>query len=100
MVEEERALRIKGPIIGVAIGLVVASFGLAFESGKALAYSRPVKRAELEDLFEDHADLVAGYQRSLHQAEETIGLCIALEDQVKQLADAISALRDAVELPF
>jgi alanyl aminopeptidase len=66
----------------------------------AANFCDPVKRAELEDLFEDHADLVAGYQRSLHQAEETIGLCIALEDQVKQLADAISALRDAVELPF
>ena len=50
------------------------------------------RRGELEDLFENHAGLVAGYKRSLSQAREEIGLCIALGDQVRKLALAISAL--------
>jgi alanyl aminopeptidase len=59
----------------------------------AANFCDPARRAELGDLFEDYADLVAGYQRSLRQADESIGLCIALEDQVKQLADAIRELQ-------
>jgi alanyl aminopeptidase len=50
------------------------------------------RRGELEDLFENHADLVAGHERSLSQAREEIGLCIALNDQVSKLAHAINAL--------
>ena len=49
------------------------------------------KRAELDELFEEHADLVAGYQRSLSQTRENIGLCMALEDQVETLANAMGS---------
>jgi hypothetical protein len=50
------------------------------------------KRAELGDLFEEYEGLVAGYHRSLSQAEENIGLCIALTDQARKLARAVNAM--------
>jgi alanyl aminopeptidase len=50
------------------------------------------KLNELRKLFDEHGDLVAGYQRSLNQTEEQIGLCIALRDKGKKLANAMSTL--------
>jgi alanyl aminopeptidase len=50
------------------------------------------KRAELGDLFAEYGSLVAGYHRSLSQVEENIGLCIALTDQARKLARAVSAM--------
>jgi alanyl aminopeptidase len=50
------------------------------------------KLGELHRLFDEYGDLVPGYQRSLSQTEERIGLCIALRDRGKKLADAINDL--------
>ena len=50
------------------------------------------KRAELRELFAEYGSLVAGYHRSLSQVEENIGLCIALKDQARKLARAVSAM--------
>lgn len=50
------------------------------------------KLTELKKLYDEYADLVPGYQRSLDQTEEQILLCIALHDKGKKLARAIDTL--------
>ena len=50
-----------------------------------------IKLDELKDLFEQHGDLLAGYQRNLDQTEEGIQLCIAQRGLGEKLAGALSA---------
>ena len=57
--------------------------------GMAAAFCDETTRDELDELFENHADLVPGYQRSLRQTGERIGLCIGVVNQVGRLAGAI-----------
>jgi alanyl aminopeptidase len=63
-----------------------------FTPGMADIFCGEDKLNELRKLFDEHGDLVAGYQRSLNQTEEQIGLCIALRDKGKKLANAMSTL--------
>jgi len=49
------------------------------------------KLSELKKLYDEYADLIPGYQRSLDQTEEQIRLCIALQDQGKNFANAMDA---------
>jgi len=47
--------------------------------------------AELQRLFALHGDLAPGHERRLAQAEEQIGLCLALRDRGQALIEAWSA---------
>lgn len=49
------------------------------------------KLREARQLFDKHADLIAGYERSLDQVSEGIELCIALRDHATGLS---AVLRD------
>jgi alanyl aminopeptidase len=62
-----------------------------YTPGMARPFCDRDKLTELQKLYDEHADLVPGYQRSLDQTEEQILLCIALQDQGKKLANAIDA---------
>jgi alanyl aminopeptidase len=44
--------------------------------------------AELQQLFELHGNLAPGHERRLAQAEEQIGLCLALRDRGQALVEA------------
>ena len=48
--------------------------------GMARTFCERDKLTELEKLYDEYADLVRGYRRSLDQTEEQILLCIALQD--------------------
>ena len=63
-----------------------------FTPGMADTFCDREKLGELHRLFDEYGDLVPGYQRSLSQTEERIGLCIALRDRGKKLAAAINDL--------
>ena len=60
-----------------------------YTPGMARGFCEQEKLTALKKLYDEHADLVPGYQRSLDQTEEQILLCIALQDQGKKLASAI-----------
>jgi alanyl aminopeptidase len=60
--------------------------------GMAGVFCDQKKLDELSALFDEHGDLTPGYQRSLNQTVEQIQLCIALQNQGKKLANAMSAL--------
>ena len=63
-----------------------------YTPGMARTFCEQDKLTELKKLFDEHADLVPGYQRSLDQTDEQIRLCIAQQGQGKRFADAIGAL--------
>jgi alanyl aminopeptidase len=60
-----------------------------YTPGLARTFCEEDKLTEFVKLFEEHSDLVPGYQRSLDQTEEQIRLCIAQRDQGKRLAGAM-----------
>jgi len=60
-----------------------------YTPGMARTFCEQDKLTELKNLFDEHADLVPGYKRSLDQTEEEISLCIAQREQGKKLASAI-----------
>ena len=62
-----------------------------FMPGMATQFCDQFKLDELKDLFEQHGDLLAGYQRNLDQAEERIQLCIAQRGLGEKLVGALSA---------
>jgi alanyl aminopeptidase len=47
--------------------------------------------AELQSLFERHAELAPGYQRSYDQTAERVSLCIALRPRGEALAAALGS---------
>ena len=61
-----------------------------YTPGMARRFCEQDKLTELEKLYDEYANLVPGYQRSLDQTEEQILLCIALRDKGKSLASAIN----------
>jgi alanyl aminopeptidase len=61
-----------------------------YTPGMARSFCEQDKLAELKSLFDEHADLVPGYKRSLDQTEEQIVLCIALQDQGKRIAASLA----------
>ena len=61
-----------------------------YTPGMARRFCEQDKLTELKKLYDEYANLVPGYQRSLDQTEEQILLCIALRDKGKSLASAIN----------
>ncbi|SHF91828.1 alanyl aminopeptidase [Microbulbifer donghaiensis] len=55
----------------------------------ARAFCSEEKLAELQQLFRQHGQLTAGYQRSLAQTKEQIQLCMALKDKGEALIQSL-----------